>query len=699
MRTAVLIAAILLTPGGTVGQDPGVGDGAAAPADTVPAPVYRLGGIEATVARGALPVDRVPFAITLLESTDRHIATPAVDLQELLRRVPGVVVGNRHNLAMDTRVVVRGFGARSAFGVRGVRILLDGIPLTLPDGQAALTNVDPGSIGRVEVIRGPAAALYGNAAGGVIALSTVEPPPGGLLEARAAAGTYGTGKPGNLLRLQANAGGTRARDSWFVGLSHLNTDGFRDYSRAQRSGLSARYRRAVGERSSVSTVLNVAVVPLAENPGALPLDSARQRPRMAWPQNVTTGSSKEVSQTQGGVAFTHDLGPALFEAAAYGLGRSMDNPLPFGRYIRLSRTGGGARALLRAADDGPISWTAGLEAQTQRDDRVERDNIAGEMGDETYQDRVDRVASLAPFAFAQLELHPRLAVRVGGRYDAVVFDSEDRLGIATSDRSARRVLDAWSASTGARVDVGQGVTAFGSVSTWFQTPTTTELINAPPQPGQECCQTGFNPDLEPQDGWGWEAGLRGGAGPLAWEVTGFDLRVRNEILPFQVEGVDGRDFYRNAGRSVHRGVEVGASAALGRGWGLGLAYAYSGFRFDEPANEVLAGNRLPGIPPHRLDGWLARAAGRTTVELELEWVDRAPVNDANTAFAPAYAVVDVRLARQTAVAGATLEPFVAVTNVLDARYSASVVINAFGGRYHEPGPGRGLLLGMRVRFW
>lgn len=699
MRALVLLTAALLAPAAALAQEPTArGDTVPATADTLPAPVYRLGGVEATVARGALPVERVPFAITVLESIDRHPAYPAVDLQELLRRVPGVVVGNRHNLAMDTRVVVRGFGARSAFGVRGVRILLDGIPVTLPDGQAALTNVDPGSIGRVEVIRGPAAALYGNAAGGVIALATVEPPAGGLLEARAAAGSYGTGDLGNLIRLQGNAGRSGSRDAWFVGLSHLDTDGFREYSRARRTGVSARYRRAIGERSAMSAVLNVATVPRAENPGALPLDSAEQRPRMAWPQNVATGSSKEVTQAQGGLALTHDLGSALVEAAAYGLGRSMDNPLPFGRYIRLKRAGGGGRLVARAADDRPVSWTAGVEAQLQSDDRIERDNLAGEMGGATHQDRVDRVASIAPFAFAQVPVHPRIALRAGGRYDAVVFDSEDRLGVAVEDRSARRALDAWSGSAGTLVDLGLGLTGFASFSTWFQTPTTTELINVPPEPGEPCCQTGFNPDLEPQDGWGWEAGLRGRTGVVAWEIAGFDLRVRNEILPFQVEGAEGRDFYRNAGRSSHQGVEVGATTELGRGWGAGLAYAYSGFRFDEPDDDALAGNRLPGVPPHRLDAWLARRAGRTSVDLEVEWVDRAPVNDANTAFAPGYALVDARAARELAVGGADVEPFVALTNLLDARYSASVVINAFGGRYHEPGPGRALLLGVRARF-
>jgi iron complex outermembrane recepter protein len=679
------------------GPGPAAAQQADARRDTLPdAPVYRLEAIQATVARGALPVHRVPFAISVVDAARLHPARASVDLHEVLRGVPGVVVGNRHNLAMDTRVVVRGFGARSAFGVRGVRILLDGIPLTLPDGQAALTNVDLGSIGRVEVLRGPGAALYGNAAGGVIALTTREPAPGGLLEGQVTVGSYGTGDPLNLVRYQVDAGGAGEHDSWFVGLSHLTTDGFREYSRARRTGLSARYRRAVGTRSAVAAVLNVATVPLAENPGSLPLDSAERRPRMAWPQNVATGSSKEVAQAQGGVSLTHNLGPALLEAAAYGLGRDMDNPLPFGRFIRLQRLGGGARVVARSTDETSTSWTLGLEAQAQSDDRLERDNVAGEMSGAVYQDRIDRVTSFAPFAFVQLEPHARLALRAGGRYDAVVFDSEDRLGATPADRAARRVLDAWSGSSGVLVDLGRGLRTWSSVSTWFQTPTTTELINVPPAPGASCCQSGFNADLEPQDGWGVEAGIGGRNTTLTWEVVGFDLRVRNEILPFQVEGAEGRDFYRNAGRSSHRGIEAAMNASVHRTWTVGLAYAYSDFRFIEPADPALVHNRLPGVPPHRLDGRISWRRDGTALDLEAEWLDRSPVNDANTAFAPEYVLLDVRLARQIPHSTATLEPFVALTNILDARYSSSVVINAFGGRYHEPGPGRALLVGIRA---
>jgi iron complex outermembrane recepter protein len=692
----VAVASLLVTGTTAAAQTAG-----SAPAsDTLPrAPVYRLGPIEATVTRGALPAERVPFAISTIEATELHPATPAVDLHEVLGRVPGVVVGNRHNLAMDTRVVVRGFGARSAFGVRGVRLLLDGIPLTLPDGQATVTNVDPGSLGRVEVLRGPAAALYGNAAGGVIAMTSAEPPAEGLLEATMAAWapTARATRPDSSGSRGTPAGaGSGTRGSWVFRTCRRTGSG----TTRGRGGRGSMPGTGVpwGERTGVSVILNVATVPLAENPGALPLDSALTRPRMAWPQNVATGSSKEVAQSQGGASVTHDLGPARVEAAVHGLDRRMDNPLPFGRYIRLDRTGGGARVLMRAADDRATSWVVGVETQVQRDDRVERDNLAGEMGGELYQDRIDRVTSWAPFAFAQVAVHPRIALRAGGRYDAVIFDSDDRLGGTAAERSARRTLDAWSGSTGALVDLGAELRGWVSVSTWFQTPTTTELINVPPTSGEPCCQTGFNPELEPQDGWGWEAGIAGRRGAVDWEVVAFDLTVRNEIFPFQVEGIPGRDFYRNAGRSAHRGVELGTLASFRSGWSAALAYAVSDFRFTGPADPALTDNRLPGIPPHRVDGRVGWRDARHRLELAMEWVDRMPVDDGNADFAPSYTLVDLRAARTLTAGFGSVEPFLAITNLLDTRHSASVVINAFGGRYHEPGPGRALLTGVRARF-
>ena len=668
--------------------------------DTLPAgdtTVYRLAPLEARVTRGPVPLERVPHAVSTLEGWQFRTARPQIDLHEALRRVPGVAVDNRHNLALGTRISIRGFGARSAFGVRGIRLLVDGIPLTLPDGQTALTNVDLGSADRIEVLRGPAAVLYGNAAGGVVSVTTMDPPREGLAEARLGVGSYGSGNLDNLVRLQANLGDRWARGSWFVGVSHLDLDGYREHSRARRTGVNARFRHTPDSRSWLGVAVNVATVPRAENPGSLPADSAEADPRMAWPVNVATRSGEEAAQGQAGILYGRQIGAIEAEVTGYGQLRALENPLPFGRYIRLRRAAGGGRLAVRSVPAASVGWTAGLELQAQRDRRLERDNLDGEIGGVTHRSQIDRVTAVAPFVSAQVPVGSGVDLRAGARYDRVAFDTEDRLDTGTGDQSGARTLDAWSGSAGLVLNVSESVRGWASLSSWFQTPTTTELINAPPAPGEPCCPGGFNPELEPEEGAGVEAGVRS-SGAVAWEVVGYLFRARNLVLPFQVEGIEGREFYRNAGRTRHAGVEASLRARLPVGLSAGLAYAWTDLRFGGRAFDDVEGKRVPGVAPHRLNAHLDRVTGPLHAALELEWVSRYPVNDANSAHNAAYVVADARVARRVELGGAALEPFLEISNLLDRAYNSSVVINAFGGRYYEPAPGRAWLLGLRASF-
>ena len=673
------------------------GGGAAQVTDTLPDSVaYRLGTIEASVARSRLPLARIPVAVSVVREGQIRHARAQVDLHESLRGVPGVAVDNRHNFALGTRVAIRGFGARSAFGVRGVRILVDGIPVTLPDGQSTLTNVDPGATGRIEVLRGPASVLYGNAAGGVIALHTVEPPAAGLREARIAVGVDEAAVDPSLVRVQATAGDAAERSSWVVSLSHLSIDGFREHSSASRTGAVGRIRWAPDDRSVLTFVLNGAVVPVAENPGSLTLTTALDSPRLAYPNNVATSSGEAAGQLQGGVSYRRGLRHVDVEATAYAHYRDLDNPLPFGRHIDLGRVAGGFRALASTAADAAISVTAGLETEAQRDDRVERDNVDGEPGGATHRDQIDQVLSAAPFVLAQAAVGPGVELRAGARYDVVRFETDDRL-TAGDDVSGSRTLDALSGSGGVLVALPRDVSGWASLSTWFQTPTTTELLNAPPAPGEVCCPAGFNPDLEPQDGWGGEVGLRR-AGALSWEVVAFRIRVENEILPIQVADGGERDFFRNVGSSVRNGIEAAVATDIGPIGRLAAAYTYSDFRFRDNPDDALEGNRIPGIAPHRLNLALERELGPWRAAVEGEHIARYPVDDANENWNPGFTVVDLRASYELRTPTLHLQPFIALNNVLDERYNSSVVINAFGGRYYEPAPGRTLLLGATARF-
>lgn len=511
---ALPAAWLLATPVGAQTPD-------SARTDSARSPLYRLPAVEATVTRGPLPAERTPFTVTRVDVTDAVKARPGIGLDEALATVPGLVAENRYNLALGTRIAMRGLGARAAFGVRGVRILMDGIPLTLPDGQSTLTNVDLASAGRIDVLRGPASVLYGNAAAGVVAIETAEPPAGGLVEGRVLLGNEGRGDPGRMKKREALVGDRSPRGSWIVAASDLALEGYRDHAAARRMALNARLRHAVGNGAVVSVVLNTVHEPTAESPGAVPEDTFLVHPRSAWPGNVATASGEAVDQTQLGVRYARAVGGHTVDLAAYGVARSLDSRMPYAA-IRVGRRGGGVRASIRSLTSllgHDLAFSAGVDGEMQRDARRERDNILGMPGDALLRDQVDRVGSIGPFLQAQVRVGPAMDVRAGLRYDVIRFDTEDRLGTAAEDRSGTRTLDAGSGFAGVVLRLGPSASVYGNVATAFQVPTTTELINAPPEPGGTCCAAGFNPDLEPERVRSVEAGLRASTGRWSGEVV------------------------------------------------------------------------------------------------------------------------------------------------------------------------------------
>lgn len=678
-----------------------------AAADTPAATRYHLPALEATVTRGLLPLNTMPLATTTLNRQDIRQARPTVGLDEALSDVPGLEVDNRYNLALGSRISMRGFGARAAFGVRGIRILVDGIPLTLPDGQATLTNVDLGSAGRIQVLRGPSSVLYGNAAGGVIAIETEEPTTPWFTEARLVAGDYGTGEPLNFWKLQANAGGRARNFGYIAALSHMSLGGFRDHSSGRRDAFNGKLRYAPDDVSQLTFVVNMASVPVAQNPGSLPADSARLYPRSAWPVNVATGSGEASAQGQAGMRYERRLGPGTLAVTVYGLSRSVDTALPFDRFIRLHRRGGGVRGTVRAAMQvagRPATLAAGFDGDVQRDARRELDNAGGQPGDSVFRDELDRVTARGVFVLATVRPLPAVDVTAGLRYDATSFTAVDHLATQGPGNSGTRTLDALSGFAGAVVHATAAFDVYGSVATSFQTPTTTELINAPPVPGDTSPQ-GFNPDLRPQTARSVEVGARG---QLSAQVSGqlalYTMDVRHGLVPFQLPAMPGRDFYRNAGRWRRRGVELGLHTRPSHAVTLNVSYTFSDFIVldDELPDRHDEGNRIPGVPKNRLAitaGW-SRAGSYASVEGRA--FDRLYVDDGNTATNPPAsgpgltATLAVRAGTRIRLGTRWLAPFVAFENITDTRYNSSVVVNAAGGRYYEPAPGRTFLVGATV---
>ncbi len=654
-----------------------------------------LPAVDVSVLRTPFTVTRAPYAVMARGPDELPHDAPGLALDRVLGGIPGLQVDNRFNYALGERVAIRGFGARSQFGVRGVRVIVDGIPATLPDGQTNLTNVDPDFVGRVEVIRGPASSLYGNAAGGVIQLTSPPPPAQPVFEQlRSEGGSHG------LRRWESRTAGMvdRGRLSYQAGLSRLDYGGFRDFSAARNDHANVRLHWEP-ERSDLQLVGNWVQYD-AENPGSLSDSLLRADRTQAFQNNRVQRTGERGHQLQGGLRWRRELALGTVELSGWALGRSIENPIP-ASVIDLRRRAGGVRAIF--AHDAPIAslpvrWSVGAEGSWQRDDRQNHDNDAGTRAALTLDQR-ERVAGLAAFAQADVAATTRLTVLAGARVDRTRFAADDHLVTADNpDDSGERRMAAVSPSLGVSYDAGAGATIYANVATSFETPTTTELANRPDGAG------GFNPELQPQRTTSAEVGLKGTVARtgVTYQLGVYRARVRDALTPFEVPDAPARQFFRNAGSAIHRGVELSAAAWLATTVRAEVSYALTDARFDRFTTDAgsFGGRRVPGVAPHQAS--VAVAYGRPSTDrayavATARYQSAIPVNDANSAHSPAYTVIGLRAGMRAGRAGgATLVPFAGIDNLFGVRYNTSVVVNAFGGRYFEPGPGRTLYLGLRL---
>lgn len=676
--------------GALVAQDPGTRQ---TPQDT-----FRIAPLEVTVLRGTTDLSRAPYAVSRLGTDDLRLGRSGAFLEDALDLLPGVQVQNRFNYAVGERLSVRGFGARAQFGVRGVKVLMDGIPATMPDGQSTLDHLDLGTLGEAQVLRGPGSALYGNAAGGVLLLRTRIPEAGPLRpRARTVVGSDG------LLNATAGAAGMLGSSTLTLNVGRLRYDGFRPHP-DQDGEVYGTADRWVGHGQLVSPLggglLRVTANGLdldAENPGAVAADDLAQE-APAVPFSVQQGTGKEVQQGQIGAVWDGPValpGDPRAELALWGLGRSLRNPIP-PTIIDLDRRAAGLRAILGGDDTSPLQWGVGLEAEVQRDDRLNFDNDGGDAGELTL-DQEEDVDALGAFVRLGLPLGERVRATGALRWDRFRFEARDQMvGSGDPDDSGTRTMDAWSPTAGLLVDVTPALAVWGNVATALETPTTTELVNRPGGAG------GFNPELEPQRSLGLEVGARGRLGDrVEYELVLFRNELDDELVPFEVPEAPGRSFFRNAGSSEHEGWEAAVTAHLEAGLELRGAWSRTDARFVDyrVGDDDFSGNRVPGLSPNRVEGRLAQERTRWYWAVDAEWNDEVSVNDANSEAADAYALLDLRAGlRRVAVGAMGLEVFGGVSNVLDETYAASVTVNAFGGRFYEPGPGRTAYVGLSLQW-
>ncbi|MEE9499639.1 MAG: TonB-dependent receptor [Nitrospinaceae bacterium] len=647
--------------------------------------------IEVTATRSAKPVHNIPNAVARIEKEDIQKGQPTLTLDESLSILPGLFFQNPYNFAQGLRISIRGFGARSPFGIRGIKILVDDIPQTLPDGISQMDAVDPGIIDHIEVLRGPSASLYGNASGGVISIFTENGPNDPFeIGSKVVTGSFG------LLKTQLKLGGRTRTSDYRVFGSRLELNGYREHSVTEKLLFQTKFNWKSVSGSDTQLTVQKFYSPRAEDPGGLTGFQAAINPSQAHPQNVLFDAGEEVDQETLGWRWRKPLGQRQdLTFTAHLIHRDFSNRLPFvsGGQVEFERWAPGAA--LKYINNHSLftksnRWVAGIDVLYQNDDRQRFNNISGVRGMETLNQR-EIVGSLGIYVRDEMVISNDWELVAGGRYDWIHYRVNDAF-LDDGDQSGAQTLTQGSGTLGVLYHLTQEHGVYLNGSTVFETPTTTELINNPSGGG------GFSPNLKPQTSYSVELGLKGNPG-IEYELALFYIRTEDEITPFELAAFPGRTFFRNAGTSERKGVEARLRWRPHKNWQGTVSYTYSDFEFKDfvVGGMNFKGNRLPGIPVHRAVGQIKyRHPQGWFGSILAEQVSRFYVNNENTAENPAYTITRLKLGMEKRWGSIRGSIFLGMNNLLDISYNANTRINAAGARYFEPAPPFNLFAGISL---
>ncbi|EOG1015030.1 TonB-dependent receptor [Enterobacter hormaechei] len=580
-----------------------------------------------------------PAAVSVVSGEDMRHATPRINLSESLGSVPGLQIQNRQNYAQDLQLSVRGFGARSTFGVRGIRMYVDGIPATMPDGQGQTSNIDLNSIESVDVLRGPFSALYGNASGGVININTQTGQQPATIEASSYYGSYGTWRYG-MKATGAVGDGTQAGDvDYAVSTTRFTTHGYRDHSGARKNLANAKLGVRIDDVSKLTLIFN-SVDMKANDPGGV-IDMQRHY------QGIDT-------------RWTH-RGELLV----------------------------------------PVTFTTGLNYENMSENRRGYENFVMNNGVPDFgvkgnkrRDERNLMWNLDPYLQTQWQLTQKLSVEAGVRYSSVWFDSNDHyITPQNGDDSGDASYHKWLPAGAVKYAVTDAWNLYAAAGRGFETPTINELSYRSDGKG------GLNINLQPSTNNTYEIGSKTRIGNGILTAALFRTDTDNEIVVD--ENKDGRTTYKNAGKTRRQGVEIALDQQFAENWKLKMAWTYldATYRTNVCNNADCSGNRMPGIARNMgyasfgwepEEGWYAGADAR--------YMSDVMANDTNTAKAPSYTVVGLNTGYKLNYGKWGMDIFGRVDNLFDKEYVGSEIVNAGYSRYYEPAPGRNYGVGLSVSY-
>ena len=652
-----------------------------------------------------------PAAVSVVNGDEMRQAAPRVNLSESLGAVPGLQVQNRQNYAQDLQLSIRGFGSRSTYGVRGLRIYVDGIPATMPDGQGQTSNIDIGSVDTIEVLRGPFSALYGNSSGGVINVTSqtgTQPP---TVEASSYYGSFGTWHYG-MKATGAVGDGSHAGDvDYTVSTNRFTTHGYRDHSGARKNLANARLGVRINDVSKLTLLLNSVDIK-ANDAGGLTADEWRDNPRQS-PRGDQYNTRKNTRQTQAGLRYERQLSAQDDLSVMMYAGEretTQFQSIPRAPQLKPSHAGGvidltrhyqgiDTRRTHRGELLVPVTLTAGLDYENMSERRKGYENFvmvngAPQYGEQGALRRNERnlMWNVDPYLQTQWQLTDKLSLDAGVRYSSVWFDSNDYyITPGNGDDSGDASYHKWLPAGSLKYALTDAWNVYLSAGRGFETPTINELSYRSDN------QSGLNFGLKPSTNDTVEIGSKTRIGNGLFTAALFQTNTDNEIVVDSSSG--GRTSYKNAGKTRRQGMELGLDQQFGESWRLKAAWTWldATYRTNVCDDASCNGNRIPGIARNMgyasfgyqpEQGWYAGS--------DIRYMSDIMANDENTAKAPSWTVVGLTTGYKWSYGRMDMDLFGRIDNLFDREYVGSVIVNESNGRYYEPAPGRNYGIGLNL---
>jgi iron complex outermembrane receptor protein len=689
------------------------------PASPSPSPGAALpivAPVVVTATRVLESSQELPVSVDRVDHAQIAAGRLEVNLSESLVEVPGVVAEERQNYAQDLQMSVRGFGARSNFGLSGVRLFADGIPGTMPDGQGQFSHFDIGSADRMEILRGPFSSLYGNSSGGVIAIFTADGTPGLESEADASVGSYGTE------RYALQAGGDTGQTNYLLSGSHFATSGFRDHSAAERDIINSKVRIELSDGASVTFVANALEMPDAEDPLGLTRAQLTADPTQAGTEAILYNTRKSLNQEQAGVIYARALDAATELNVTTYLGarhttqyqailESVElRPTSPGGVVELAREYGGVDAHATRRGDlagGPYELTIGASYDLLDEGRRGYLNFAdGDVGVEggLRRDLLNRAYDVDEYLEADWDPTPAWHTMAGLRNSLVEISSNDHLAVPGTLAETGVSYAAADPVAGLSYRLAQRLNLYAAYGRGFETPTLNNLAYR----STDGSIPGLNLGLRPARSDNYELGIKASGDAWRGSLATFYVSTHDELAVESSSG--GRSVYENIDRTDRRGIELAMEVQPATDIDVRLAYTYLRAVVDDPYLTcetlpchpvvIAAGNRLPAVPANSLYAGLRWSNLPHGLVLTAEAIGRASVyvDDRNSDAADGYWVSNVSAALEQRGADWRVTETARVDNVFARNYVGSVIVNDSNGRFFEPEPGRTAYLTVRVNY-